>query len=56
MEQEVSSAVGRAVPGSIGAVLFGLTLNEWVAVVTIVYFVLQIALLLHKFFKDKDGH
>lgn len=58
MEQDFTDAAVRAIPGSVGVVVCGLTLNEWVAVVTILYFVLQIGLLSMRYYdrwKNKRG-
>lgn len=35
--------------GAAGVAIFGFTLNEWVAICTIIYFILQIGLLLPKY-------
>jgi len=37
--------------GATGAVFYGLTLNEWVALATLVYLAMQIGLLLPKYWK-----
>lgn len=55
MQHDVYDAAGRAIPGSVGAVWFGLTLNEWVAIVTVLYFVLQIGLLVLKYIDRWKG-
>lgn len=46
---EKTAAVKVAVGGG-GALIYGLTLNEWVAVATILYMVLQIGLLVPKYY------
>jgi len=47
---EKIAAVKIAIGGG-GALIYGYTLNEWVAVITIVYMVLQIILLLPKYYE-----
>jgi hypothetical protein len=37
--------------GAGGVLLYGMTLNEWVAIFTIAYFALQIGLLLPRYYK-----
>lgn len=57
MQEEITTAV-KIAPAAAGAVWTGLTLNEWVAVVTIVYIVAQAGLLLPKYwalFKRRVG-
>lgn len=43
-------AAAKIAVGGGGALLYGLTLNEWVAILTIAYMVLQIGLLLPKYY------
>jgi ABC-type transport system involved in cytochrome c biogenesis permease subunit len=55
---EVVGETIKAAPpvGVVGASLAGITLNQWVMIATLVYTVLQIALLIYKFIKgQKDG-
>jgi len=47
---EKAAAVKVAIGGG-GALIYGLTLNEWVAVFTILYLVLQIGLLMPKYYE-----
>lgn len=42
---EVKAAGVKTAVGGLGAATSALTLNEWVAIVTIVYFIMQIAYL-----------
>lgn len=37
-----------------GSVIMGMELQDWVLVATLIYTVLQIAITVHRFFKDKD--
>lgn len=46
---EKAAAVKMAVGGG-GALFYGITLNEWVAILTILYMILQIGLLLPKYY------
>jgi hypothetical protein len=48
MKEEAASAVVKASPAIAGAAM---TLNEWVALATIVYVVLQVGLLLPKYWR-----
>lgn len=41
----------KALPAAGGVVVYSLTLSEWVAVVTIVYLLLQIGLLVPKYWR-----
>lgn len=49
MQEEITAAAKMA-PAGIGAIWAGLTLNEWVMVVTIVYGVVQTTLLIPRLF------
>lgn len=42
----------KAVPAIAGATVYGITLNEWVAIVTIGYVLIQGAFLLYKWYWD----
>lgn len=48
MQEEITTAV-KIAPAAAGAVWTGLTLNEWVAVVTIIYVAAQAGLLVPKY-------
>lgn len=48
-------AKGAAIKTAGGAAMYGLTLNEWVAVVTFIYFVLQIAFLIRRELRSKKN-
>lgn len=48
---EDKAAVVKMGIGASGAVFYGLTLNEWVAIATLAYMALQIGLLLPKYWK-----
>ena len=49
MHDDAKAAAVKMGVGAGGAVLTGLTLNEWVALATLVYVVLQIGLLVPKY-------
>ena len=49
MPDEVKTAAVKMSVGAGGAVAAGLTLNEWVALATLVYVVMQIGLLVPKY-------
>lgn len=56
LKQDTISEAGKAVPAISGAVYSSLTLNEWVALATLIYIVIQAIVLLHKhycFIKDR---
>lgn len=58
MKDEIASAVVKAAPpvavtGS--QVLFDLTLNEWVAIATLLYIALQAAILVRNEFRKRDA-
>ncbi|WP_374374534.1 hypothetical protein [Dongia sp.] len=46
---EENVAIGKMAVAAGGATLYGLTLNEWVAIVTIIYIVAQAILLIPKY-------
>ena len=52
---EEKIAIAKVVPAVVGATLYGLTLQEWVAVATLVYVVLQVGLLLPKYWRGLRG-
>lgn len=47
--QEENVALAKMGIGAAGATIYGLTLNEWVAIVTIIYIVAQLILLIPKY-------
>lgn len=49
IDREDQVAAAKMAIGAGGAAAYGLTLNEWVAIFTILYLVLQIGLLLPKY-------
>lgn len=50
LDNENKIAAAKMTGGAVLTSATALTLNEWVAIVTILYFVLQIGLLLPKYF------
>lgn len=52
------AAVGKASPplGVSAAAVMGFSLQDWVLIATLVYTVLQIALLVYKFLKKRAAH
>lgn len=55
IDTEEKAAAAKATIGIGGAVTYHMTLNEWVAIITILYLILQIGLLTPKYwqmFKD----
>ncbi|MGS1010138.1 hypothetical protein [Achromobacter anxifer] len=48
---EDQTAIVKMGIGTGGAVFYGLTLNEWVAVATLLYLALQIGLLMPKYWR-----
>jgi hypothetical protein len=48
---EEQIAVAKTVPAIAGATIYGLTLQDWVAIATLVYVVLQVGLLMPKYWK-----
>lgn len=55
LKQETIEAGIRVVPAIGGATLYGLTLNEWVGIATLLYVLLQIGLLIPKYVKLLKG-
>ncbi|WP_088158064.1 hypothetical protein [Achromobacter xylosoxidans] len=53
--QEEQTAMVKMGIGAGGAVFYGLTLNEWVALATLVYLALQIGLLMPKYWRLLRG-
>jgi hypothetical protein len=53
--RELKIATMKLMPGAAGGILYRLTLEQWVAVVTIIYFVIQIIILLPKLFITVRG-
>lgn len=51
MDSETKAAVMKMSVAGAGASLYGLTLNEWMALITIIYVILQIGLLLPKYWE-----
>ncbi|WP_071058125.1 hypothetical protein [Pelistega sp. MC2] len=51
MDSETKAAVMKMSVAGAGASLYGLTLNEWMALVTIFYVVMQIGLLIPKYWE-----
>lgn len=56
IREEVTDQTIRAIPAIGGAVTTALTLNEWVALATLLYIVLQIIILLHKHYYFVKTH
>jgi hypothetical protein len=52
MDHEDKIAALKVSVGAGSAAIYGLTLNEWVAIFTIAYLVLQIGLLLPKYYRN----
>jgi hypothetical protein len=52
LKQETTIETAKAVPAVVGATIAGLTLNEVVAVVTIIYILLQAAFLIYKWLRQ----
>jgi antibiotic biosynthesis monooxygenase (ABM) superfamily enzyme len=46
---EEKLAIAKTVPAIAGATIYGLTLQDWVAIATLVYVALQVGLLLPKY-------
>lgn len=58
MKQETTFEAVKAAPAIAGATYSTLTLNEWVAAITIVYIAVQLVVLIHKhyyFVKEKKS-
>ena len=51
MHDDAKTAAVKMSVGAGGALLSGLTLNEWVAVATLIYVVMQIGLLVPKYWR-----
>lgn len=51
MDDDIRIAAAKMGVGAGGAVLYSLTLNEWVAIITIFYLLLQIGLLVPKYYE-----
>ena len=49
--KDVEQAIIKASPAVAGTLWSSLTLNEWVAIATLIYVALQIGLLLPKYYK-----
>jgi hypothetical protein len=52
IKTEAAQQVAKATPAVAGATIAGLTLNEWVAIATITYIVLQAGYLLWKWRRE----
>lgn len=48
---EEKIAVAKVVPAIAGATIYGLTLQDWVAIATLVYVALQVGLLVPKYWR-----
>lgn len=48
---EEQLAIMKTTPAITGATIYGLTLQDWVAVITLVYVALQVGLLLPKYWR-----
>lgn len=55
-------ALAKTAPAIVGATIYGLTLQDWVAIATLVYVALQVGLLMPKYWrllfdwrKDRSG-
>lgn len=48
---EEELAIAKTVPAIAGATIYGLTLQDWVALVTLVYIALQVGLLVPKYWR-----
>ena len=48
-------AIAKTAPAILGATLYGLTLQDWVAIVTIAYVILQAGLLVPKYWRMIRG-
>ena len=57
LKHDVAIGAAKTAPAVVGAGIFNITLNEWVAVATLAYITIQALILLHKhyyFVKDKS--
>jgi Phage holin T7 family, holin superfamily II len=52
---EEKIAIAKTAPSILGATLYGLTLQDWVAIVTIAYVILQAGLLVPKYWRMIRG-
>jgi hypothetical protein len=48
---EEELAIAKTAPAIVGATVYGLTLQDWVALITIIYVALQVGLLLPKYWR-----
>jgi hypothetical protein len=55
MKTEVSDQLLRATPAGAGAFITTMTLNEWVAVATGVYILIQAVYLLRKWYREEKA-
>lgn len=55
MIQEVRVETIKTVPALAGAAVYGITLNEWVAIATLIYIGLQAAYLIWKWVREAQG-
>lgn len=55
LKHETLEQAAKAVPAVGGAAVAGITLNEWVAIVTIIYVLVQTAFLIWKWHKEAKG-
>lgn len=53
-KQEIITQAAKAVPAIAGTTVASLTLNEWVAVATFIYVVIQIAFLIWRWVKEAN--
>jgi Phage holin T7 family, holin superfamily II len=57
-KQEIAVAAVKTAPPLLVVgthTVLGFTLNDWVSILTIIYIVLQVTYLLHKWFKGEPG-
>jgi hypothetical protein len=52
---EEKIAIAKTAPAILGATLYGLTFQDWVAIVTIAYVILQVGLLVPKYWRIIRG-
>ncbi|MFA7239002.1 MAG: hypothetical protein WC091_02745 [Sulfuricellaceae bacterium] len=55
MKHDVTVETGKFAIGGAGVTLYALTLNEWVAIVTIIYFITQWVYLIWKWWKEYNA-
>lgn len=48
---EEKLAIAKTAPAILGATIYGLTLQDWVAIATLVYVALQVGLLMPKYWR-----